>query len=235
VENLQLIHWRLTRTLGSIEIRLSKHNKAPMKPTAIAFLAAALLPLPFAAFAQAPSPRLEFELDVPDEVSLAHRPSGTGTNVRIAKVSRTRLKEGRMEAMIAPPVVEALGRCKVKPDTPPLRVRVVEGEMKDTIGESQTKLKGVGIYFNLPQTGVVDTGTWSASVFVALAAELRDPSGRVLAKREILAQDREVAPEGMPAGDFMASQAKGMDPRMEGLIRTNVAKAMPGLLEGVCL
>jgi hypothetical protein len=206
-----------------------------MKPTTIAFLAAALLHLSLGSQAQAPSPRLELELDVPDEVSLAYRPSATGTNVRVARLARSRLKEGRMEAMIAPPVVEALGRCKVKPDTPPLRVRMAEGEMRDNIGESQSKLRGVGIYFNLPQTGVVDTGTWSASVFVALTAEIRGPGGAILAKREIIAQDREVAPEGMTAGDFMANQAKGMESRMEGLIRTNISKAMPGLLEGVCL
>jgi hypothetical protein len=206
-----------------------------MKPTAIVFVAAALLALPFVSRAQASASRLVFELDVPDEVSLAYRPSGTGTNVRIAKVARSRLTAGRMEEMIAPPVVEALGRCKMKPDAAPLRVRVSEGEMKDTIGDSQTKLKGVGIYFNLPQTGVVDTGTWSTSAFVALSAEVRDQAGAVVARRDINVQHKEVAPEGMTAGEFMAIQAKGMEPRLEALIRANVVKAMPGLLQGICL
>jgi hypothetical protein len=206
-----------------------------MKPTAIVFVAAVLLPLPFLTHAQSPALRLALELDVPDEVSLAYRPSGTGTNVRIAKVARSKLTAGRMEEMIAPPIIEALGRCQMKPDSPALRVRVSEGEMKDTIGDSQTKLKGVGIYFNLPQTGVVDTGTWSTSAFVALSAELRDQAGNVVVKRDITVQDREVAPEGMTAGEFMAIQAKGMEPRMEALVRANVAKAMPGLLQGICL
>jgi hypothetical protein len=123
----------------------------------------------------------------------------------------------------------------VKPEAARLRLRVAESSMKDSIGDSSSQLKGIGLYLSLPESGVVDTGTWSVSPFVALAIELKDEKGRVLASQEVTGYDREVAPEGMTAGDFMAKTSASLDQILERLVRARVGKAMPLVLAGVCV
>ena len=185
--------------------------------------------------AQSTAPRFELELDVPDEITMASRPASIGTNVRIARVQRQQLKRGRVEEMVGPPIVEALRGCSVvKSDASRLRIRVSEGAMKDSIGDSSTSLKGIGLYLSLPETGVVDMGTWSVSPFVALVVELKDDKGRVIASREVTGYDREVAPEGMTAGDFLAKTSANLGRMLEGLVRSRLEKAVPLLLAGVC-
>jgi hypothetical protein len=185
--------------------------------------------------AQPTAPKFELEVDLADEITVANRPSSIGTNVRNARVVRQQLKRGRIEEMVTPPIVDALKACTaVKPDTGRLRVRVAEGAMRDSIGESLTQLKGIGLYLSLPESGLVDTGTWSVSPFVALAIELKDEKGRVLASQDVAGYDREVAPEGMTAGDFMARTSANLDAILDRLVRGRIAKAMAALLAGVC-
>jgi hypothetical protein len=185
--------------------------------------------------AQPTAPKFELEIDLADEITLANRPTAIGTNVRNARVARQQLKRGRIEELVTPPIVDALKACTpMKPDTGRLRVRVAEGEMRDSIGDSLTQLKGIGLYLNLPVSGVVDTGTWSVSPYVALVIELKDEKGRVLASQDVAGYDREVAPEGMTAGDFMAKTSANLDAILDRVVRPRIAKAMPALLAGVC-
>lgn len=205
---------------------------APLRLLAIG-LATLVLHMPVAA--QPAASRFELEIDVPDELTMASRPATVGTNVRYARTQRQALKSGRIEQMVSPPIVAALGACSaVKSDAGRLRVRVAEGAMKDSIGDSLTMLKGVGLYLSLPEAGVVDTGTWSAAPFVALVVELKDEKGRVLARQEVNGYEREVAPEGMTAGDFLAQTAAKLDAMLDGLARGRFEKAMPALLASVC-
>jgi hypothetical protein len=181
------------------------------------------------------APRFELEIDLPDELTMASRPAAVGTNVRNARVQRRQLKSGRLEEMVSPPIVAALRGCTtVKSDATRLRVRVSEGAMKDSIGDSSTMLKGVGLYLSLPEAGLVDMGTWSAAAFVALVVELKDENGRVLASQEVNGYEREVAPEGMTASDFLAQTSAKLDAMLDSLARKRLEKAMPAVLAGVC-
>ena len=206
----------------------------PASIRCVAFgLAALLCHAPVAA--QPTAPRFELEIDLPDEISMASRPAAIGTNVRNAKVQRQPLKRGRLEEMVSPPIVAALRGCAaVKSDAIRLRVRVAEGAMKDSIGDSSTMLRGVGLYLSLPEVGVVDRGTWSAAPFVALVVELKDENGRVLARQEVIGYEREVAPDGMTASDFLAQTSAKLDAMLDGLVRGRFEKAMPAVLAGVC-
>jgi hypothetical protein len=187
------------------------------------------------AMAQPAPPRFELEIDLPDEIVMASRPASIGTNVRNARMQRQPLKAGRVEQLVSPPIVAALGACVgVKTTASRLRIRVAESAMKDSIGDSLTSLKGIGLYLSLPEIGVVDAGTWSVAPFVALAVELKDENGRVLARQEVTGYEREIAPEGMTASDFLAKTSANLDKMLEGLVRGRLAKAMPLLLAGVC-
>jgi hypothetical protein len=187
------------------------------------------------AAAQSAPPRFELEIDLPDDIVMAMRPSSIGTNVRNARVQRQPLKPGRIEQIVSPPIVAALGACTaVKANASRLRIRVGESAMKDSIGDSSTNLKGIGLYLSLPEIGVVDTGTWSVAPFVAVVVELKDETGRVLASQQVTGYERETAPEGMTASDFLAKTSSNLDGMLEGLVRGRLEKAMPLVLAGVC-
>ena len=182
-----------------------------------------------------PAPRFELEIDLPDEIVMASRPASIGTNVRNARVQRQPLKAGRIEQIVSPPIVAALGACATGKSTATrLRIRVGESAMKDSIGDSSTSLKGIGLYLSLPELGVVDSGTWSVAPFVAVVVELKDDTGRVLASQEVAGYEREVAPEGMTASDFLAKTSANLDKMLESLVRGRIAKVMPLVLAGIC-
>ena len=198
-------------------------------------LALALLLSAASALAQ-PAAKFEMEIDLADEISMVNRPSSIGTNIRNARVARQALKRGRIEEIVSPPVIDAIKSCtSVKTDASRLRVRIAEGSMRDAIGDSNTQLKGIGLYLALPESGVVDSGTWSISPFVALVVELKDDKGRVLASKEVNGFDREVAPEGTTAGDFLAKTSANLDQILERTVRGRIAKAMPAVLAAVCV
>jgi hypothetical protein len=180
------------------------------------------------------TPKFELQFDLEDEVSIVYRPRSVGTNIHHAKFEKKRVGARTIEKMIGPPIIDALSACRaLKNKGTVLRVRVMEGEMKDSIGESSSRLSGIGLYINAPDASIVELGTSNVAAFAALVIELKDGNGSVLATREFSAYERE-SPTVIMDAAVPFDRVGSLKEMLERLVRSELATLMPSLVAGAC-
>lgn len=171
---------------------------------------------------QAAAGPLEVSYKGPDTLTLVTRPNRAGSNIRFGLLHVRQLPEGAWATILAPMIGDALARCSMQGVS---TVTVEPALMEDKIGETSTRLQGLGMYVNLSAANRVSTGNWFLapyySIKVSLAGE-GSPDTAAVVEFERLA---------IPT-DFMNEDAF-MEVRTEDVQKTVVAfvrKTLPGSL-----
>jgi len=171
---------------------------------------------------QATGSPLEVSYKGPDTLTLVTRPNRAGSNIRFALLHVRQLPDGTWAQILPPLVSDALQRCSMQGVS---TVTVEAAIADDKIGDTSTRLQGLGMYVNLSAANRVSTGNWFLapyySVRVSLAGEGSPDTSA------ILEYDRLAVPT-----DFMNEDAF-MAVRTEDAQKTVVAfvkKTLPGSL-----
>jgi hypothetical protein len=169
----------------------------------------------------------------PDSVMLVSRPNMAATNARTALTQTRDLKAGETEAMLSPIVTKALEGCAMEGIT---RVVIAPQPSSDRIGDTMTRLHGLGIYVNLPLADRVSNGTWFIAPYFALSVSLATDSG-VSERIELSEFDRAIIHEQLPmtqdrfldarTEDVMKAIAAFTSARLPGALRKGLGKRCP--------
>ncbi|MGZ5065487.1 MAG: hypothetical protein ACXWG1_08040 [Usitatibacter sp.] len=110
----------------------------------------------------------------PDELLLVGRPNSAGTNTRGADLHPRQLPAGRVAEILSPSVTTALQGCAMDDVR---RVAIAASPVPDRIGETMTRLHGLGIYMSLPLADRVSMGNFYLAPFFALTVTLVGDAG----------------------------------------------------------
>ena len=158
----------------------------------------------------------EVRYDGPDEMVLVERPNSAGRNTQRASVHTKELRSGRLASALEPILANALEPC-AKEDAG--EVVVKPAMMIDRIGQSTTRMSGVGIYLNLPDADRVEYGNFYIAPFFSFSVSF--------------------APAGRPAevADVYSFNRLAVDPRVpttqDKFLETSPAEIMPTILNFV--
>ena len=118
----------------------------------------------------------EVRYDGPDEMTLVERPNSAGRNPQRAAVHTKGLREGRLASALEPILANALEPCAREESG---EVVVKPAIMIDRIGQSTTRMSGVGIYFNLPDADRVEYGNFYIAPFFSFSVSFAPKGGSV--------------------------------------------------------
>ena len=158
----------------------------------------------------------EVRYDGPDEMVLVERPNNAGRNTQRAAVHTKELREGRLASALEPILANALEPCAKEESG---EVVVKPATMIDRIGQSTTRMSGVGIYLNLPDADRVEYGNFYVAPFFSFAVSF--------------------APKGGPVerADVFGFRRVPVDPRLpatqEKFLETSPSQLMPAVLDFV--
>ena len=158
----------------------------------------------------------EVRYDGPDEMVLVERPNSAGRNTQRAAVHTKELREGRLASALEPILANALEPCAKEESG---EVVVKPAIMIDRIGQSATRMSGVGIYLNLPDADRVDYGNFYLAPFFSFSVSF--------------------APKGGPVeqADVYSFNRLAVDPRVpttqDKFLETSPAELMPTVLNFV--
>ena len=113
------------------------------------------------------------EVSVPEAVSVVAIRARVGSSFSRADDERHQLPPGSLEKVVRAAAEKALAGCDGA------RVVLSDEEAPDNLGGSSSRLRGVGLYANLPQTGVA-AGRWFIAPFVALRVKVARADGKVV-------------------------------------------------------
>ncbi|HXF80366.1 MAG TPA: hypothetical protein VN598_15985 [Usitatibacter sp.] len=128
----------------------------------------------------------EVRYDGPDEMVLVERPNGAGRNTQRAAVHRKELRSGRLASALEPILANALEPCATEDSG---EVVVKPAVMIDRIGQSATRMSGLGIYLNLPDADRVEYGNFYIAPFFSFSVSF-SPSGRPVEVGEVYSFNR---------------------------------------------
>jgi len=158
----------------------------------------------------------EVRYDGPDEMVLVERPNSAGRNTQRAAVHTKELREGRLASALEPILANALEPCAKEESG---EVVVKPATMIDRIGQSTTRMSGVGIYLNLPDADRVEYGNFYVAPFFSFSVSF--------------------APKGRPVeqADVYSFNRLAVDPRVpttqDKFLETSPAELMPTVLNFV--
>lgn len=112
--------------------------------------------------------------DGPDELFLVGRPNSAGTNTRGAELHSRPLPSGRLNELLAPIVTTALDGCSTNDVR---RVVITPTPSPDRIGDTMTRIHGLGIYLNLPLADRVSMGNFYLAPFLIVTVSLQGDNG----------------------------------------------------------
>jgi hypothetical protein len=115
-----------------------------------------------------------FRYDGPDELLIVGRPNSAGTNTRGAELHPRALPTGRVGAVLEPLVVSALQGCSMEDVR---GIVITATPMPDRIGDTMTRVHGLGLYLNLPLADRVSIGNFYLGPFFALRVSLEADAG----------------------------------------------------------
>ena len=157
------------------------------------------------------SPR-EVSYKGPDTLTLVTRPNRAGSNVVFGLLHVRQLPEGTWAQILPPMISEALDRCSMQGIS---SVSVESAITADKIGETSTRLEGLGIYVNLSAANRVSTGNWYLAPYYSIKVSL--VGGGNADSTAVFEYDRLVVPI-----DFMNEDAF-LEVRTEDVQKTVVA------------
>lgn len=135
---------------------------------------------PFLAILVAPAAHAalswEVRYDGPDQVVLVERPNSAGRNTQRAGVHTKELRSGRLASALEPILANALEPCAKEESG---EVVVKPAVMIDRIGQSTTRMSGIGIYLNLPDADRVEYGNFYIAPFFSFSVSFAPKGGAV--------------------------------------------------------
>ncbi|HEX4330570.1 MAG TPA: hypothetical protein VH040_00405 [Usitatibacter sp.] len=154
--------------------------------------------------------------DGPDEMVLVERPNGAGRNVQRPAVHTRGLRSGRLASALEPILANAMEPCAKETSG---EVVVKPAATMDRIGDTPTRMSGVGIYLNLPDADRVQYGNFYVAPFFSFTVSFRPKGGSA-----------EVA-------DVFGYNRVAVDPRVpttqDKFLETSPAELMPTVLDFV--
>lgn len=108
----------------------------------------------------------EVRYDGPDEMVLVERPNGAGRNTQRPAVHTKGLREGRLASALEPILANAMEPCAKEASG---EVVVKAATMIDRIGDTPTRMSGVGLYLNLPDADRVQYGNFYIAPFFSFS------------------------------------------------------------------
>jgi hypothetical protein len=116
----------------------------------------------------------EVRYDGPDEVTLVDRPNSAGRNVVRPATHEKKLHEGRLASALEPILANALEPCAKEASG---EVVVRPAPMIDRIGDTATRMSGVGVYLNLPDADRVQYGNFYIAPFFSFSVSFAPQGG----------------------------------------------------------
>jgi hypothetical protein len=174
-----------------------------------------------------------FTYQGPDELTIVGRPNAAGTNVRGAHVHARALPAGRVGELLAPAVAAALQGCAMDD----VRGIVISPEpMRDRIGETFTRIGGLGLYLNLPLASRVYIGNFYLAPFFAGKISLLGDAGTLQSAElfefsRTIVENPQLTEEGFldaRTADIEETLAIFLKARMPAAIRKALGSRCPG-------
>jgi hypothetical protein len=148
----------------------------------------------------------------PDTLTLVTRPNRAGSNVRSALLHARELPAGTWAQILPPLIGDALQRCSMQGVS---AVNVESAPAADKIGDTPTRIEGLGIYVNLAAASRASTGNWYLAPYYSIKVSLAGEGSPDT--QAILEFDRLAVPT-----DFMNEDAF-LEVRTEDVQKTVVA------------
>ena len=177
---------------------------------------------------QAPLAQPKVSLKVANELSTFSRQTSVGTNNHRVKVERYPLAADRFEKLISEPALRGATAC---PDGYELMIE--NGAVRDFVGNTNSRLDGIGLYISLPDSGVSSQGNWYVAPVVVLRVTLRDLRGKDLAQTTINEFDR-VPVRDSTFQEFLTIQAAELEKAIGEYASKKIEASVRTLSEKYC-